>query len=318
MTTCGLWFRDGTVRAGAPDRTNRRSPAAFRAIPPTPVANTGSMSGGPPAHDRRGLPGPQRRTHAHRPQRRRSALWKTGFGGLDPAHRRRPARRLAGAAGRPAGPRQVDLRAAGRPQHGAPRGRPVLYFSYEHDAEDLTQKLIAMEAGELDDSDQVRMTASARSSTTSWVSSLEHRLEAVPARPAGAGQGRARTPRCCSCTARPARAPTSRPSRPPSRWSASVSGTTPLVIVDYLQKVQVGHGRDEDRAVHGDRRGPQGPRHRHSAPRSWRSPRPRRTALTPGQRMRANHLRGFRAPWPTRPTSCWCSTTSSTSSPATT
>ena len=66
-------------------------------------------------------------------------------------------------------------------RNNAATGRPVLYFSYEHDAEDLTQKLIAMEAGELDDSDQVRITSIRSIFDDLWVSSLEHRLESVPA-----------------------------------------------------------------------------------------------------------------------------------------
>ena len=78
-------------------------------------------------------------------------LWKTGFGGLDPVigggMRAGSLVLLAGPQG--LGKSTFALQVA---RNNAATGRPVLYFSYEHDAEDLTQKLIAMEAGELDDS----------------------------------------------------------------------------------------------------------------------------------------------------------------------
>ena len=107
-------------------------------------------------------------------------LWKTGFTGLDPliggGLRAGSLVLLAGPQG--LGKSTFALQVA---RNNAATGRPVLYFSYEHDAEDLTQKLIAMEAGELDDSDQVRVTAIRSIFDDLWVSSLEHRLESVPA-----------------------------------------------------------------------------------------------------------------------------------------
>ena len=107
-------------------------------------------------------------------------LWKTGFGGLDPiiggGMRAGSLVLLAGPQG--LGKSTFALQVA---RNNAATGRPVLYFSYEHDAEDLTQKLIAMEAGELDDSDQVRITSIRSIFDDLWVSSLEHRLESVPA-----------------------------------------------------------------------------------------------------------------------------------------
>ena len=43
-----------------------------------------------------------------------------------------------------------------------------------------SEKLLAMEAGELDDSDMVRMTSIRSIFDDLWVSSLDHRLESVP------------------------------------------------------------------------------------------------------------------------------------------
>ena len=109
-------------------------------------------------------------------------VWKTGFGGLDQliggGLRAGSLILLAGPQG--LGKSTFALQLA---RNTAASGRPVLYFSYEHDAEDLTQKLIAMEAGELDESDQARMNAVRSIFDDLWVSSLEHRLEAVPCGP---------------------------------------------------------------------------------------------------------------------------------------
>ena len=67
-------------------------------------------------------------------------LWKTGFGGLDPmiggGMRAGSLVLLAGPQG--LGKSTFALQVA---RNNAATGRPVLYFSYEHDAEDLTQKL---------------------------------------------------------------------------------------------------------------------------------------------------------------------------------
>ena len=86
-------------------------------------------------------------------------LWKTGFGGLDPliggGMRAGSLVLLAGPQG--LGKSTFALQVA---RNNAATGRPVLYFSYEHDAEDLTQKLIAMEAGELGSTAESRMPCS--------------------------------------------------------------------------------------------------------------------------------------------------------------
>lgn len=163
-------------------------------------------------------------------------VWKTGFGALDPmiggGMRAGSLVLLAGPQG--LGKSTFALQVA---RNNAATGRPVLYFSYEHDAEDITQKLIAMEAGELDDSDQVRVTSIRSIFDDLWVSSLEHRLESVP----------------CGVEALAKVAHYSemlfvhRSTGTRTDLAAigaaiqqvrKASGSTPLVVVDYLQKVK--------------------------------------------------------------------------------
>ena len=149
-------------------------------------------------------------------------------------------------------------------RNNAATGRPVLYFSYEHDAEDLTQKLIAMEAGELDDSDQVRITSIRSIFDDLWVSSLEHRLESVPA-------GVEALTRVAQYSEMlfVHRSTGSRTDLAAIQAAIEavreLAGSTPLVVVDYLQKVKSSHPRRGGQH-HRDRRGPQGPRHRHRRP----------------------------------------------------
>ncbi len=170
-------------------------------------------------------------------------LWKTGFGGLDPliggGMRAGSLVLLAGPQG--LGKSTFALQVA---RNNAATGRPVLYFSYEHDAEDLTQKLIAMEAGELDDSDQVRITSIRSIFDDLWVSSLEHRLESVPA-------GIEALTRVAQYSEMlfVHRSTGSRTDLPAIQAAIEavreLSGSTPLVIVDYLQKVKSSHPDEE-------------------------------------------------------------------------
>ena len=220
MTTCGLWFRVEQYARGPRTRQiggDRPANAGFGSHG-WPI--TGSMvdvdqqlttvGASLARSDERMLTG---RNAAGR-------VWKTGFGGLDPliggGMRAGSLILLAGPQG--LGKSTFALQVA---RNNAATGRPVLYFSYEHDAEDMTQKLIAMEAGELDDSDQVRMN-SIRVDLRRPLGELARPPARVGARPASRRWPRSRTtPRCSSCTARPAPAPTWPPSRPPSRRSAS-------------------------------------------------------------------------------------------------
>jgi len=171
-------------------------------------------------------------------------VWKTGFGGLDPliggGLRAGSLILLAGPQG--LGKSTFALQIA---RNTAASGRPVLYFSYEHDAEDLTQKLISMEAGELDESDQVRINAVRSIFDDLWVSSLEHRLESLPSGP----EALAKVSHYSELLF--VHRSTGTRTDIPAIQSAiemvrELSGSIPLVIVDYLQKVKSNDNIDED------------------------------------------------------------------------
>ena len=170
-------------------------------------------------------------------------VWKTGFVGLDPliggGMRAGSLVLLAGPQG--LGKSTFALQVA---RNNAATGRPVIFFSYEHDAEDITQKLIAMEAGELDESDQVRVNSIRSIFDDLWVSSLEHRLESVPC----GVEALARVAHY-SETLFVHRSTGTRTDLAAIQTAIEavreLSGTTPLVIVDYLQKVKTQHP-DED------------------------------------------------------------------------
>jgi replicative DNA helicase len=218
-------------------------------------------------------------------------LWKTGFGGLDPliggGMRAGSLVLLAGPQG--LGKSTFALQVA---RNNAATGRPVLYFSYEHDAEDLTQKLIAMEAGELDESDQVRVTSIRSIFDDLWVSSLEHRLESVPsgvealARVSGYSEmlfvHRSTGTRTDLTAIRAA-----------IEAVRELSGTTPLVIVDYLQKVRSSHA-DEVESTTEVVEGLKDLAIDISAP-VLAIAAAEKSALRSGKRMRANDLRGSSA-----------------------
>ncbi|GAA1928158.1 hypothetical protein GCM10009797_22400 [Nocardioides hwasunensis] len=174
-------------------------------------------------------------------------VWKTGFGGLDPliggGMRAGSLLLLAGPQG--LGKSTFALQVA---RNNAATGRPVIYFSYEHDAEDITQKLLAMEAGELDESDQVRVNSIRSIFDDLWVSSLERRLDSVPSgtealerlthysemlfvhRSTGTRTDLAAIQAAITAV-------------------REVAGTTPLVVVDYLQKVKSSHADAEARST---------------------------------------------------------------------
>jgi replicative DNA helicase len=107
-------------------------------------------------------------------------LWPTGFALLDEAIggglRAGSLTLLAGPQG--LGKSTYALQLA---RNTARQGRPVVYFSYEHDAEDMTQKLIAMEAGEADESNLVRINDVRGAYDDLSNNSLETRLERIPA-----------------------------------------------------------------------------------------------------------------------------------------
>jgi replicative DNA helicase len=174
-------------------------------------------------------------------------VWKTGFSGLDPliggGMRAGSLVLLAGPQG--LGKSTFALQVA---RNNAATGRPVLYFSYEHDAEDLTQKLLALEAGELDESDQVRVTSIRSIFDDLWVSSLEHRLESVPS----GVEALARVAHYSEMLFVHRSTGTRTDLEAIQAAIEAVrelSGTTPLVVIDYLQKVKSRQPDEESRTT---------------------------------------------------------------------
>ena len=225
-------------------------------------------------------------------------VWKTGFGGLDPliggGMRAGSLILLAGPQG--LGKSTFALQVA---RNNAATGRPVLYFSYEHDAEDMTQKLIAIEAGELDESDQVRMNSIRSVFDDLWVQLARPPAGVGALRCRGAGQGvallrDALRPPLDRHPHRPGRHPGRHRGGPRAgRHHAAGGRGLPAEGEVHLPR----RGRALDRG----RRGPQGPRHRHQRPGAGHRRRREGGAApgTPDARQRPPRLQ--RA-WPTRPT----------------
>ena len=219
-------------------------------------------------------------------------VWKTGFGGLDPAVggglRAGSLILLAGPQG--LGKSTFALQIA---RNTALAGRPVIYFSYEHDAEDLTQKLLAMEAGELDESDQVRLNAVRAVFDDLWVSSLERRLESVPSGP----EALARVAKYSELLFLH-RSTGTRTDLEAIQTAVQavneLTGANPLVVVDYLQKVKT-HGRlDEEERTTQVVEGLKDLAIDLGVP-ILAIAAAEKQALKTGKRMRANHLRGSSA-----------------------
>ena len=173
-------------------------------------------------------------------------VWKTGFGGLDPliggGMRAGSLLLLAGPQG--LGKSTFALQIA---RNNAMAGRPVVYFSYEHDAEDITQKLIALEAGELDESDQLRINDVRAAFDDLWVSSLERRMEALPS-------GVEALEKIASYSEYLFVHRSTGTRTDLAAITAAVEavrdhvGMVPLVVVDYLQKVRSSHPSGDDDA----------------------------------------------------------------------
>jgi replicative DNA helicase len=254
VTTCGLWFRreQYAVAPGPPNRGRERAASARVAwVKPAkrlPVGGAGwfhvrvdqqltTIGASLVRSDERMLTG---RNAAGR-------VWKTGFGGLDPAigggMRAGSLVLLAGPQGM--GKSTFALQIA---RNNAATGRPVLYFSYEHDAEDISQKLLSLEAGELDESDQVRVNNIRSIFDDLWVSSLERRLESVPA----GVEALTRMERYADLLFVHRSTGTRTDLAAIEATIASVreaTGTVPFVVVDYLQKVKTQHIDDEARST---------------------------------------------------------------------
>lgn len=171
-------------------------------------------------------------------------LWPTGFGDLDP---------LIGGGLRSgglvllAGPHGLGKTtfAVQVCRNVVRTGRPVVYFSYEHEAEDLFQKLLAMEAGEVDASSRARLTEIRDAFEGDQVSTLEERLRVVP----GAVQALANV-RTYAELLYVHRSTGSRTDLAAIRKHIEAvrdeAGVMPMVVVDYLQKVLVPDGPAEE------------------------------------------------------------------------
>lgn len=167
-------------------------------------------------------------------------VWPTGFGGLDPVVggglRAGALALLAGAQG--LGKTTFALQVA---RTVARTGRPVVYFSYEHDAEDLVQKLVAMEAGEKDDSHQVRLTAIREAFDAVDARPIEERLAVVPGAVRALDEVRAYADALFVHRSTGSRTDLAA-IRARTEDVHQATGTMPLVVVDYLQKVLVPGG----------------------------------------------------------------------------
>jgi len=171
-------------------------------------------------------------------------IWRTGFDDLDPfvggGLRSGALVLLAGPQG--LGKTTFALQAC---RNVVRSGRPVLYFSYEHDPEDLVEKLVAMEAGELDESNQARLTAVRQALEATDGGSMEQRLEQVPAGP----EALARVRKYAELLFVHRSTGTSTDLATIRRIVDEVhaeTAATPLVVVDYLQKVLVPGGPAEE------------------------------------------------------------------------
>ena len=164
-------------------------------------------------------------------------LWPTGFGGLDPVigggMRAGSLVLLAGPQG--LGKTTFALQVS---RTVARTGRPVLYFSYEHEAEDLVQKLMAMEAGEKDNSHQVRLTAFREAFDDTGAASFEDRLDGVPGALRALAEVRSYADLLFVHRSTGSRTDLAE-MRARIEEVREATGATPMVVVDYLQKVLV-------------------------------------------------------------------------------
>jgi replicative DNA helicase len=171
-------------------------------------------------------------------------LWPTGFGGLDPVI---GGGLRSGALVLLAGPQGLGKStfAVQASRTVARTGRPVVYFSYEHEAEDLLLKLIAMEAGEKDDSHQVRLTAFQEAFDATDAGELEDRLSIVPGGLRALAEVRSYADMLFVHRSTGSRTDLAEIRARIEEVHAS-TGTVPLVVVDYLQKVLVPGGPAEE------------------------------------------------------------------------
>jgi len=180
------------------------------------------------------------RTGRHAAER----VWRTGFGGLDPVIggglRSGGLCLLAGPQG--LGKTTFALQLA---RNVVREGRPVIYFSYEHEPEDLIEKLVALEAGELDETDRARLTTIRESFDAAGSGTIEERLEAVTA--GNEALARVRKYADLLYVHRSTGTATDLAEiRNVVDTTHRLTGLSPMVIVDYLQKVLVPGGPGEE------------------------------------------------------------------------
>lgn len=164
-------------------------------------------------------------------------IWPTGFGGLDPTIggglRAGGLTLLAGPQG--LGKTTFALQAC---RNVVRDSRPVLYFSYEHEPEDLVAKLVALEAGELDDTGRARLDAIQHAFDSVDGGPLEQRLAPVPC-----GIEALTRVRKYSELLHVHRSTGSSTDLAEIRSAVEethrAAGAAPMIVVDYLQKVPV-------------------------------------------------------------------------------
>jgi replicative DNA helicase len=171
-------------------------------------------------------------------------LWPTGFGDLDPAIggglRSGGLVLLAGPHGLGKTTFAVQIC-----RNVVRTGRPVVYFSYEHEAEDLFQKLLAMEAGEQDPSGRSRLTTIREAFEGDELGTIEQRLRDVPGGVQALANVRAYMDLMYVHRSTGSRTDLATIRKHIEKVRAA-TGTMPLVVVDYLQKVLVPNGPAEE------------------------------------------------------------------------
>lgn len=171
-------------------------------------------------------------------------LWPTGFDDLDPiiggGLRSGALLLLAGPHG--LGKTTFALQLC---RNVVRAGRPVVYFSFEHDAEDLMEKLVAMEAGELDESNQTRLTAVREALESTRGGTMEQRLDDVPAGRDALARVRAYADLLFVHRSTGSSTDLATIHRVVEEVHTETA-SMPLVVVDYLQKVLVPDGPAEE------------------------------------------------------------------------
>lgn len=219
-------------------------------------------------------------------------IWPTGFGGLDPSIggglRAGGLTLLAGPQG--LGKTTFALQVC---RNIAREARPVLYFSYEHEPEDLIGKLVALEAGELDETGRARLTEVQEAFDSVGGRSLEQGLERVPS--GVAALARVRKYADLLHVHRSTGSSTDLAAiRTAVDETHRVAGTAPMIVVDYLQKVRVPDASEEAERTTTIVAGLKDLAIDTSAP-VLAIAAADKEALESAKRMRVNHLRGSSA-----------------------